>query len=86
MFKLSAKLIEENDKIKEWNLDLKDYVESFEKSNEVLKYEMANLKNWANICEKCVSMKKEVKELHDALSIFTKGNKILTWFYQVKCL
>lgn len=47
LFKLSIKLIYENDKIKNHNLDLKDYLEFLEKSNEMLKFEISNIRNLA---------------------------------------
>lgn len=39
----------------------------------MLKFEIANIRNSAGTCETCVSMKKEVKNLYETLSKFTKG-------------
>lgn len=64
------------DKIEKGNLDLKDYIEFLENNNQTLREEMTNLRNQANKCETCVSMKKEVKDLHETLSKLTKGKKI----------
>lgn len=38
---------------------------------------MPNLRNQVSKYETCVSMKKEVKDLHENLSKFTKGKEIL---------
>lgn len=78
LFKLSAKSIEENDNIKKHNLDFKDYLEFLEKSNKMLKHETTNIRNSTGTCETSVSMKNEVKYLHDTLGKFTKENKTLT--------
>lgn len=40
LFKLSTKIIYENDDIKKENLDLKDYLKFLEKNNETLKHEL----------------------------------------------
>lgn len=48
-FKLSAKLIEENDNFKEHNIDLRYYLEFLEKSNETLKHEIANIRNLEHV-------------------------------------
>ena len=73
LFKLSAKLIEEHDKIEKSNLDPKDYIEFLEHINETIWYEMPILRNQTNKCETCVSMKKELKDLHKTLSKFIIG-------------
>lgn len=57
LFKLSAKLIQENDNIKNHKLDLKDYIEFLEKSNDMIKHKIFNIKNLVVTCETCVSMK-----------------------------
>lgn len=54
--------------IEKSNLDNKDYIEFLENINETLRYEIANIRNQANKSETCVSMKKEVKDLHETLS------------------
>ena len=41
----------------------------------MLKYEIANIRNQAETCETCVSMKREGKDLHETLSKFTSGKK-----------
>lgn len=51
-------------KLKELNLDLKEYLKFLEESNIVLKLEMANIKNSTETCETCVSLKKEVIDMH----------------------
>lgn len=73
VFKLSDKFIKENDKIKNLNLYLKDYLEFLEKSNATLKFEISNIRNSAGICKTSVSMKMEGADLHETLSKFTKG-------------
>lgn len=73
LFKLNANLIEEHDKIENYNLYLKYYIEFLRNNNETLRYEMSNLRNQASKCETCVSMKKEVEDLQETLSKFTKG-------------
>lgn len=54
-----------------------------EKSNETFKFEITNIINSIRISETCVSMKKEVTNLHETLIKFTKG-KIKTWLYSIK--
>lgn len=71
LFKLSAKLIEKHDKIEKINLDIKNYIDFLEISNETLRY--ANIRNQASNYETRVSIKKEVKYIHKTLSKFTKG-------------
>lgn len=71
MFKLSSKLIEENDKIKKRNLDL------LEKRIEMRKYKIANIRNQTRTCKICVSMKKKVKDLHETISKFIKEKENL---------
>ena len=58
LFKLITKLIEENDKIKKCNLNLKDYIGFLKKSNETLMFEIANIRNSTGTCDTYVSMKK----------------------------
>ena len=60
MFKLSATLIEENDKIKNHNSDLKDYNEFMVENNKTLKFKITNIRNSNGTYETCVSMKKKV--------------------------
>lgn len=73
LFKISVNLIEENDKINKRNLDLKDYLEFLEKSNEMLKFKIVNIRNSTRTRENCVLMKKEVTYLNETLSKFNKG-------------
>lgn len=75
MFKLSSKLIEENDKIKKLILDFKYYLKFLENSSEMCKHEVNNIRNLDGTCETYVSMKKEVKNLHETLGKFTKGKE-----------
>lgn len=71
MKSLSSKLLIYG-KIQKYNLDLKDYLEIMEKSNEELKFKIVNFRNSTIICETYVSMKKKITILHEILSKFTK--------------
>lgn len=75
--KLNVNLVKEHDKIEKHNVDLKYYIEFIKNNNETLIYEMTNLRNQASKCETCVSMKKEVKVLHEILSKIIKGKEKL---------
>lgn len=71
----SAMIIEEYDNIKNCKLYLNDYLEFLEKTNEMLKFKITNISKSNRACETCVSMKKEVMELHETLCKFTKGKE-----------
>lgn len=73
MFKISAILVEENDRIEKNNLDLKEYIVSLEENNKTLKLEVANIKNSRETCETYVLLKKEVMNFLETLSKFNKG-------------
>lgn len=64
LFKLSSKLIEKNDKIKKYNLYLKDYLKFVEKSNGNAKHEIDDIRNSLGTYETYVLMKKEEIDLH----------------------
>lgn len=66
MCKTSAKLAEENNKIKKWNLDLKEYIKFVEESNKTLTIKVANIRNLRLTCETFVSLKKEVPYLYES--------------------
>lgn len=46
----------------------------------MISYEIANIISQIYNCETCVSMKKEVKYLHETLSKFTKENRKLIFY------
>lgn len=75
LFKISVKLVEENDRIKKHNLDLKESVKFLEERKKSLKLEITNLRNSRETCDTYVSFKKEVIDLHETLSKFTKGKE-----------
>ena len=77
MFKLSNKLIKENDKINKSSIDLKDYLEFLEMSNKTLKHEIYNIRNLDRTHETCALIKKGVKYLYEILSKFTKRKENL---------
>lgn len=58
-------------RLKKHNLDL------LEKSIEMRKYKIANIRNQTRTYKICVSMKNKVKDLHETLSKFTKEKENL---------
>lgn len=77
MFTLNSKLINEHGNIENHNADLKEFIEFLENSNETLKYQITNIRNHVETNDTCVSMKKkEVKDLHEIISKFTKGKNL----------
>lgn len=70
-------MVEENDKLINQNLDLKEYLGFLEESNKSLKLEINNIRNARETCETCVSLKKEVIDLHETLGKFTKEKENL---------
>lgn len=70
-------LVEGKDKIKKGNLYFKEYVEFLEESNNLLKLETTNIRNFRETCETCVSLKREVTKLHKTLGKLTKEKENL---------
>lgn len=68
-----AQLIKENDKLKECNLPLKESYKSHEEINKYFKIEINKNRNSRETCETCVSLKKEVNDLHETMGKFTQG-------------
>lgn len=75
LLKLNVTLIKEDDKIEKVNINLKNYIEFQENSNEILRYELTSIRNQDSQCDTYVSMKNEVNDLHETLIKFTKERK-----------
>lgn len=73
LFKMNTELVKENDKHRECNLVLKENSRSLEEFNKLLKIEIIKIRNSKENCETCVSLKKEVIELHETLGKFIQG-------------
>lgn len=79
LVKLNTKLIEERDKLKKNNLEIKEYIEFLENRNKPLGYEITDIRNKYKNYETHVSMKNKVKDLHETLSISTKRKESINF-------
>lgn len=75
LFRISAKLVKENDKLRKYNLNLKEYLWSIEESNKLFKLEITKIRNSRESCETRVSLEKEVIESHETLGKFIQGKE-----------
>lgn len=70
---MSAELVKENDKLREYNLVLKENLRSHEEVNKSFKIEIIKSINSRETCETCVSLKKKVIKFHETICKFTQG-------------
>lgn len=75
--------MEENNKMKEYNWGFKESMH-FEGIITTFRIEITKIRNLKKTCKMCVSLKKEVIDLHKTLGKFTKEKENMTWSYQVR--
>lgn len=73
----------ENNKIRECTLGLKESIIYIEEIIKTFKIETTKIINSKEICEKCVSLKKEVIDLCETICKFTQGKEKLNLILSV---